>query len=64
MQVRSLRGEDPWRRKWQLTPGFLLEKFHGQEELGLKLGQWAKVHEVSKSWTQLSMHAKMMLKVI
>ena len=24
----------PWRRKWQPTPVFLPEEFHGQEELG------------------------------
>ena len=29
-QVQSLSPEDPWRRKWQLTPVFLPGKSHGQ----------------------------------
>jgi len=33
MVVRSLVGEDPWRRKWQLTPVFLPGKCHGQGSL-------------------------------
>ena len=32
MQVRSLGGEDPWRRKWQPTPVFLPGESHGQRE--------------------------------
>ena len=32
-QVRSLGREDPWRRKWQPTPAFLLGKSHGQRSL-------------------------------
>ena len=37
MQVQSLGWEDPpWRRKWQLTPVFLLREFHGQEPGGLQ----------------------------
>ena len=36
--VQSLGSEDPWRRKWQPTPVFLPEKFHGQRSLvGYKL---------------------------
>jgi len=31
-----------WRKKWQATPGFLLEKFHGQR---------IQVHGVAKSHT-------------
>ena len=27
-------GKIPWRRKWQPTPVFLPEEFHGQEEPG------------------------------
>ena len=27
-----LGREDPWRRKWQPTPVFLPEDFHGQRE--------------------------------
>ena len=26
-------GKIPWRRKWQLTPVFFAEKFHGQRSL-------------------------------
>ena len=26
-------GGDPWRRKWQPTPVFLLGKYHGQSSL-------------------------------
>ena len=37
-----------WRRKWQPTPVFLTEKFHGQRSLA------ATVHGVAKSRTQLS----------
>ena len=29
-------GKIPWRRKWQLTPVFLPEKFHGQEPGGFQ----------------------------
>ena len=31
--VQSLGQEDPWRRKWQLTPVFLSGEFHGQRSL-------------------------------
>ena len=31
--VRSLGEEDPWRRKWQPTPGFLPGESHGQRSL-------------------------------
>ena len=31
--VQSLDEQDPWRRKWQLTPLFLLGKFHEQRSL-------------------------------
>ena len=32
-EVRSLGLEDPWNRKWQPSPVFLPEKFHGQGSL-------------------------------
>jgi len=32
-QVRSLGGEDPWRREWLPTPVFLPGDFHGQRSL-------------------------------
>ena len=38
----------PWRRKWQPTPVCSPGKSHGQRSLG------ATVHEIPKSWTQLS----------
>ena len=38
----------PWRRKWKPTPVFLPGEFHGQRSLV------GTVHEVTKSWTQLS----------
>ena len=31
--VRSLGGEDPWRRKWQPTPVFSPGESHGQRSL-------------------------------
>ena len=31
--VRSLGQDDPWGRKWQPMPVFLLGKFHGQKSL-------------------------------
>ena len=41
----------PWKRKWKPTPVFLPGESHGQRA-------WrATVHEVEKSWTQLSTHA-------
>ena len=44
-------GRFPWRRKWKPTPVFLPGESHGQRA-------WrATVHEVEKSWTQLSTHA-------
>ena len=46
--VRSLGGEDPWRRKWQPTPVFLRGKSNGQRSLG------ATVHGIKKSQTHLS----------
>ena len=43
-------GKIPWRRAWQPTPAFLLEKSHGR-------GAWrATVCGVPKSQTQLSTH--------
>ena len=47
-------GEIPWRRKWQPTPIFLPRESHGQRSLVGYI-----VHEVAKSWTQLSMQACM-----
>ena len=44
-------GRPPWRRVWQPTPVFLPGKSHG----------WATVNGVIKSWTWLSMHARLPL---
>ena len=44
-------GRFPWKRKWQPTPIFLHEEFHGQRSLGRlqSMNPW-----VAKSQTQLS----------
>ena len=34
-------GKIPWRRKWQLTPVFLLRKYHGQRSL-VGYGLWGR----------------------
>ena len=39
-QVWSLGQEDPWRRKWQPSPVFLLGKSHGQRSL-MGYSPWA-----------------------
>ena len=45
-------GKIPWRRKWQATPVFLPEEYHGQRS-------WmGEVHRVAKSCTQLSIWAE------
>ena len=46
-------GKIPWRRAWQLTPVFLLGKFHGQRCLRVI------VHGVSKSQTLLKRFSTM-----
>ena len=51
MHVRSLGREDArGGGGWQPTPVFLPEKFH-------RGAQWATVHGITKSRTQLSTHA-------
>ena len=47
--VWSLDREDPWRTKWQHTPIFLPEKYHGQKSPAGYI-----VHCITKSWTCLS----------
>ena len=42
----------PWWRKWQPTPVFLPEKFHGQRSLESPTGLQSMASQ--KSWTQLS----------
>ena len=46
-----LVGKIPRSRKWQTTPIFFPGKCHGQRTLA------AMFYVVTKSWTQLSMHA-------
>ena len=42
--VQPLGREDPWRRKWQPTPGFLPGKSHGQRSLvGYSPGEHKRV---------------------
>ena len=43
-------GKIPWRRKWQSTPVFLPERFHGQRSL-VSYSSWGH-----KNWTWLSTH--------
>jgi len=46
-------GKIPWRRKWQPTPIFLPEEFHGQRSLaGYNL--WG--HKESDTTEQLTLH--------
>ena len=47
-------GKIPWRRKWQLTPGFLSSKSHGQRSLAGYRPRDCKESDITE-W--LSMHA-------
>ena len=55
IQVPSLGGKIPWRRKWQLTPVFLPGNSMDRG------AWWATVHGVTKSQTQLRAHATLFL---
>ena len=46
-------GKIPWRRKWQPTPIFLPEEFHGQRSLA-GYNSWG--HKESDMTEQLSTH--------
>ena len=47
MQIPSLGWEDPWRRKWQPTPGFLNEKqTNKQTKNSMDRGAWATKHSL------------------
>ena len=48
--VQSLGQEDPWRRKWQPTPGFLPGESHGQRSL---VGYSPRGHKESDMTEQL-----------
>ena len=61
-QRRSLEfdlwvGKIPWKRKWQPTPVFLLEKFHGQKSL-VGYSPWGRKES---DMTEAYMHACMFL---
>ena len=47
-------GKIPWRRKWQPTLLLMMLQYSCQENLKERGDCQAKVHEVTKSWTQLS----------
>ena len=50
-QVQYLGQEDPWRRKWQPTPVFLLEESHGLSSL-VGYSQWGgKESDTTKQLT-------------
>ena len=51
--VRSLGGEDPWRRKWQPTPVLLPGKSHGRRIL-IGDGSWGGEH--SDATERLTLH--------
>ena len=42
--VQSLGWEDPWRKKWQLTPRLLAGKFHGWRSLAMA------PHSITLAW--------------
>ena len=48
MRVRSLDGEDPWRRKWQLNPVFLPGTSHGQRSLASYTSQGHKESDTTE----------------
>ena len=54
-QVRSLGREDPWRRKWQLTPVFILYLIIAQK---LKRRQFPQQQSESSKRAQCSCHGK------
>ena len=51
-------GKIPWRRKWQLAPVFLPEKFHGQRSLA-GYGPWGRKELDITEW--LSTHIMLLL---
>ena len=62
MWVQSLGQEEPWSRKWQLSPVFLPGKFHGQRSQwaavnSMDRGAWlTAIHGVTKSQIRQSIH--------
>ena len=52
-RVRSLGWEDPWRRKWQLTPVSLPGKSHGQKSL-VGCSPWGHKESGTTEWLTLN----------
>ena len=52
--VRSLGGEDCWRRKWQPTPVSLPGEFHGQRSLEGS-SPWGRKESDTTEWLTLSL---------
>ena len=50
--VQSLGQENPWRRKWQPTPGFLPGEFHRQRSL---VSYNSRGHKESDTTEQLTL---------
>ena len=57
MQVLSLGWKDPWSRKWQPAPVFLLGKFHGQRSL-VGYSPWSHKESDMIELLSMSMHEK------
>ena len=53
--VWSLGQEDPQRKKWQLTPIFLLGKFHGQKHLA-GFSPWSQTRLDERAHTHIHTH--------
>ena len=53
-RVRSLGWEDPWRRKWQLTPVSLPGKSHGQKSL-VGCSPWGHKESGTTEWLRLTL---------
>ena len=60
-QVPSLGQQNPWRRKWQLTPGFLPGKSHGQKSLA---GHSSWGYKKSLDTTEVTKHGHYVLFII
>ena len=52
-RVQFLGEKDPWRRKWQPTPVFLLGKYHGQRNQAVYSPWGHKESDTTRAWTQL-----------
>ena len=61
MRVRSLGGEDPWKRAWQPTPVFLPGESHGQRSLVGYSPQGHIVLDMTEENEHACMHQKSLL---